>query len=92
MSASGMMPPTTMGTVSQPSSSMRRRISVTRRTWAPERMESPTTCTLSSRAGRGNLLGRQPDSLVDDLDTAVAGAQGNLLGAIGVTVKPGLAD
>ena len=39
-----------------------------------------------------NLLGREPDALVDHLETGVAGADGDLLGAIGVPVQARLAD
>jgi hypothetical protein len=33
-----------------------------------------------------------PDAVVDDLETAVPGAQRDLLGAIGVTIEAGFAD
>ena len=39
-----------------------------------------------------DLLRGQPDSLVDDLEAGVAGAYGDLLGAVGVSVEPGLPD
>ena len=42
--------------------------------------------------GRDDLLGRQPDALVDDLEAGVAGAHGDLLGAVGVPVEARLAD
>ncbi len=42
--------------------------------------------------GRDDLLGREPDALVDDLEAGVAGAYGDLLGAVRVAVEPGLAD
>ena len=41
---------------------------------------------------RDDLLRRQPDALVDDLEAGVAGAHGHLLGAVGVPVETGLAD
>ena len=40
----------------------------------------------------GDLLGGQADALVDHLHAGVAGAQGDLLGAVGVPVEAGLAD
>src|SRR6202000_1461564 len=40
----------------------------------------------------GDLLGREADALVDDLHADVAGAQGDLLGAVGVAVEARLAD
>ncbi len=39
-----------------------------------------------------DLLGRQPDALVDDLEAGVAGPDGHLLGPVGVPVEPRLAD
>src|SRR6185503_21100450 len=39
-----------------------------------------------------DLLGRQPDALVDHLHAGIAGAHRDLLGAVGVAVEPGLAD
>ena len=46
---------------------------------------------LVARGGR-DLLGREPDALVDDLHARVARRDRDLLGAVGVTVEPGLAD
>src|SRR3954451_19846635 len=40
----------------------------------------------------GDLRGREPDSLVDDVHTGVAGAHSDLFGAVGMAVQPGLAD
>src|SRR3954470_19252169 len=40
--------------------------------------------------GGGDLLGREPDALIDDLHARVAGGDGHLLGAVGVTVEAGL--
>ncbi len=39
-----------------------------------------------------DLRGREPDALVDDVHAGVARADGDLLGAVGVPVEPGLAD
>ena len=39
-----------------------------------------------------DLRRRQPDPLVDDLHARVARPHGDLLGAVGVPVEPGLAD
>ena len=41
---------------------------------------------------RDDLLGREPDALVDHLEARVARTYGDLLGAVGVTVEPRLAD
>ena len=44
-------------------------------------------------AGRGHDLGRgQPDALVDHLEAGIACGDGDLLGAVGVPVEPGLGD
>ena len=58
----------------------------------PERIDRPTTWTPSCSARRGDLRGRQPDALVDDVHAGVAGAHGDLLGAVGVAVEARLAD
>ena len=42
--------------------------------------------------GADDLLGREADALVDDLHAEVAGADGDLLGTVGVAVQAGLAD
>ena len=42
--------------------------------------------------GVGDLLRRQADALVDHLHAHVAGADGDLLGAVRVAVEAGLAD
>jgi hypothetical protein len=42
--------------------------------------------------GVDDLLRRQADALVDDLHARVAGAHGDLLGAVGMAVEAGLAD
>ena len=42
--------------------------------------------------GRDDLLGGEPDALVDDLEPGVAGPHGDLLGAVAVPVEPRLAD
>ena len=52
----------------------------------------PTRCTSSATAAADDLLRRQPDALVDDLEAGVAGAHGDLLGTVGVPVETGLAD
>ena len=58
----------------------------------PDRIDRPTQCTSSATAAADDLLGRQPDALVDHLEAGVAGAYGDLLGAVGVPVEAGLAD
>ena len=52
----------------------------------------PTRWTSSATAGRDDLLRRQPDALVDDLEAGVARPHRDLLGAVGVPVETGLAD
>ena len=42
--------------------------------------------------GARDLGRRQADALVDDVHAGVARAHGDLLGAVGVAVEPGLAD
>ena len=42
--------------------------------------------------GRDDLLRREPDALVDDLEAGVARSHGDLLRAVAVPVEPGLAD
>src|SRR5947207_14124711 len=42
--------------------------------------------------GRDDLLGREPDALVDHLEPGVAGADGDLLGAVGMAVQPRFPD
>ena len=83
------MPPTTRGTLSRPSARMRSITSRTSGTWLPDRMESPTTCRLVD-GGAHDCAGVEADALVDDLHAAVAGSDGDLLGAVGVAVEPGL--
>ena len=58
---------------------------------AGEDREPDAVHVLGDRGG-DDLLGRQPDALVDDLEAGVAGAYGDLLGAVGVPVETGLAD
>ena len=86
-----MIPPTTTGT-STPSSAAAATTSGTSSRCEPERIERPTTSTSSCDRRGGDLLGRQADPLVDDLHADVAGAQGDLLGAVRVAVEAGLAD
>ena len=43
-------------------------------------------------SGLGNLLRRQPDAVVDDLEADVSGLHGDLLCAIGMSVESGFAD
>jgi hypothetical protein len=40
----------------------------------------------------GNLLRRQPDAVVDDLEADIPGLDGHLLRAIGMSVEPRFAD
>ena len=42
--------------------------------------------------GGDDLLWGEPDALVDDLETGIAGSDGHLLGAVAVSVEPGFAD
>ena len=50
------------------------------------------TCAPFSRAVRDDLGRRQADAVVDHLHAGVAGAQRDLLGAVGMAVEAGLAD
>ena len=90
-SSSGMMPPTTIGT-SSPAASISRTTSGTSWRWLPDRIEIPTRSTSSSAGGGRDLRRGHPDALVDDLHSGVAGGDGDLFGAVRVTVEPGLAD
>ena len=58
---------------------------------AGEDRESDDVDVLLDRRG-GDLLRGQPDALVDHLHADVAGADGDLLGAVRVPVEAGLAD
>ena len=42
--------------------------------------------------GGGDGIGRQPNAVVDHLHAGIAGPSGDLLGAVGMAVEPGLAD
>ena len=66
--------------------------SFTSGTWLPDKIDRPTTWTASSPAARTICGGRQADALVDDFHADIAGADGDLLGAVGVAVEAGLAD
>ena len=57
----------------------------------PERTDRPTSDVLLDRGG-DDLRRGQPDALVDHLEAGVPCAHGDLLGAVGVPVEPGLAD
>ena len=61
---------------------MRSMTSETSGTCEPERIDRPTTWALSSTAARTICAGVTEKSLVDDLHAAVAGAHGDLLGAV----------
>ena len=52
----------------------------------------PDDVDVLGHGGGDDLLGRQADALVDDLEAGVAGADGDLLGAVGVPVEARLAD
>ena len=58
----------------------------------PERIDRPIDVDALVDRRAGDLLGGQADALVDDLHADVAGAHGDLLGAVGVAVEAGLAD
>ena len=91
-SASGMIPPTTTGMSAPPASRsavdhVRDQLAVRAR----EDREADHVHALVDRRA-GDLRRRQPDALVDDVHAGVAGAHGDLLGAVGVPVEAGLAD
>ena len=52
----------------------------------------PDAVHVLGHGGGDDLLGRQPDALVDHLEAGVAGPDRDLLGAVGVAVEAGLAD
>ena len=86
-----MMPPTTTGAstpcVAQQPHGLGHELAVRAR----EHREADEVDVLVARGGR-DLLGREPDALVDDLHARVARRDRDLLGAVGVAVEPGLAD
>ena len=61
-------------------------------TCEPERIERPMTCALRLARLRDDLGRGLADAVVDHLDADVAGAQRDLLGAVGMAVEAGLAD
>ncbi len=52
----------------------------------------PDAVHVLGHRGGDDLLGRQPDALVDHLEARVAGPHGHLLGTVGVPVQARLAD
>ena len=91
-SPSGMIPPTTTGTSSSPAScrpSQHRRHHLQVRA-GQDRQADDVHVLLDG--GRDDLRRGEPDALVDHLEAGVAGADGDLLGAVGVPVEPRLAD
>ena len=91
-SDSGMMPPTMTGTSPAPASRRpAEHLGDELHVRAAEDREPDEVHVLGDR-GRDDLLGRQPDALVDDLEAGVAGAHGHLLGAVAVAVEARLAD
>ena len=87
-SSSGMIPPTTTGTrLPRPSLStvVRHQFEVASRTGS-----RADDIDILVAGGRGDLLRGQADALVDDLHAGVACGDGDLLGAVGVTIEPGL--
>ena len=91
-SASGMMPPTTTGASTPGFPQLHAGSRAPGRGASPDRIESPTMSTSSSRAAAAISAGREPDALVDDLHAGVAGRDRDLLGAVRVAVEAGLAD
>ena len=90
-SLSGMMPPTTTGTLPMPASlSAREHLGHQLEVAAAEDGEADHVRALLERAGH-DLLGRHTDALVDDLEADVARLEGDLLGSVGVAVEAGLA-
>ena len=71
---------------------MRSITSCTSGTWLPDRIDRPMTCDALVDRGAHDLRRRQADALVDDFHADVAGAHGDLLGAVGVAVEARLAD
>ena len=90
--AVGMIPPTITGTSSMPGrlhpvEHVGHQLHVR----AGEDRE-PDAVHVLGDGGGDDLLRRQPDALVDDLEAGVACPDGDLLGAVGVPVQAGLAD
>ena len=52
----------------------------------------PDEVDVLGHRGGDDLVGGQPDPLVDDLEAGVAGADGDLLGAVAVSVETRLGD
>ena len=87
-----MIPPTMTGYVVEPGGAQpveHRRDQLHVR--AGQDREPDAVHVLGHRRG-DDLLGGQPDALVDHLEAGVAGADGDLLGAVGVPVEARLAD
>jgi hypothetical protein len=92
-SSGGMMPPTITGTSLEPLGPRIRAItSRTSGTCEPDRIDRPTTMHAFLQRGVDDLGRRQADALVDDLHAGIAGAHGDLLGAVGMAVEARLAD
>ena len=87
-----MIPPTTTGTstprLAQRLDDARDQLAVR----AGQDRQADDVDALLSSADAAICDGRQADALVDDVHADVAGADGDLLGAVGVAVEAGLAD
>ena len=91
-SASGMMPPTTTGTSVSPGGAQTvQDLRDEGQVRAGQDGQTDAVDVLRDRSSH-DLRGRQPDALVDDLETGVARADRDLLGAVAVPVEPRLAD
>ena len=86
------MPPTTTGTSPMPAARMPRSTSRTSATCAARQDREADHVHALLERGVDDCAGRQADALVDHLHAAVAGAHGDLLGAVGMAVEAGLAD
>ena len=71
---------------------MRATTSCTSGICEPDRIDRPTTCTRFSAAAATMASAREADAVIDHLHAGIAGARGDLLGAVGMAVEAGLAD
>ena len=91
-SSGGMMPPTTTGSVVQPLGAQPRQDLRDLGAVRPREDRQADHVHAFLQRGGGDARRRQADAIVDHLEPAVAGAQRDLLGAVGMAVEPGLAD
>jgi hypothetical protein len=89
-SSSGMMPPTTTGMSPGPAARIRSIVSSISGMWLPDRIDRPDHMGAFGRPPPRSRRG-QADAFVVDVHAAVAGARGDLFGAVGMAVEARLA-